>query len=155
MVNGPKQTQIAPNTLIMSDVVLVGRVPTTPTTQQHIAPQPTQERVAVLVLMPTFQTTLTNISNYFKCTPKPRCLLSKLRKDGSTGPGVPSQLHSGATVQHGRMASCQKRHTPLPSNAATTCLTSLACRNITDFHDPCRKTCICYIAAFLAVLHLF
>lgn len=118
----------------MSVVVPAGKVPMPPTTQLHTVPRPIRERpVAVQVPMPMFRTIQTSTNSGFKCTPRPRCLLSRLRKAGSIGHGVPSRPRSGVTAQPGRMVSCPKKHIRLPSSAEMMCLTSLDCRNTTDF----------------------
>lgn len=131
--SGRKPTPTVRNTSTTLGEGLAGKAPFPPPTRPLIVPRPTMVlRAIALTPMPISRTIRTTTRNSCRPTPKRRCPLSKRRRDGSTGRGIPSRLRSGVTRPRGRTASCLRRHTHRNLNVAMISLASVICRRIID-----------------------
>lgn len=123
-MNGHKPIPTAQHTSTTWAVAPAGKVRMTPARQLHTVPRPTQGHAAAAAPTPTWQTTRPSTKSGFKPTPKPKCLLLRPLRVGSTGRGGQSLPLSGVIARRGRMGLCQVRRILLRSSVVIPCLIS-------------------------------
>lgn len=128
-----------------------GKEHTIPVPRRHIAQQRPKEHAAAQMRTRTHPSIRLPTRSSYRHMPRHRCLPSKRRWDGSTGPGGQSPPRSGVTAQHGRMDICQARHIVLHLSAEIQCQTLPTQRKISE-----RFICICFtFCCILRFISLF